>query len=220
MFAPNSVILFQGDSITDCQRHRDIIQPNHSHALGSGYVNHIASALLSRYPTHNLQIYNRGISGNRVVDLYARWRVDAINLRPTIISILIGVNDTWHRFRGDNGVEVNRYEQLYRMLLTYTLEQLPGVQLILGEPFVLPCGVVEPEWQEEMVERQAVVKRLAEEFGATYIAYQSVLDRVAATSAPDYWLADGVHPTPAGHKLMAEVWLQQFESESVKRSQG
>lgn len=211
MFAPDSVILFQGDSITDCQRNRDILQPNHSQALGSGYVNHIAAALLRRHPTHNLQIYNRGISGNRVVDLYARWRVDAVNLRPNVVSILIGVNDTWHHFRGDNGVEVERFELVYRMLLAYTREQLPDVQLILGEPFILPCGVVEPAWQEEMAARQTIVKRLAAEFGASFIAYQSTLDSVANTPAPEYWLADGVHPTPAGHKLMAEAWLNVID---------
>jgi hypothetical protein len=87
MLEPGSIILFQGDSITDTQRNRDITQPNYGHALGNGYANQIASTLLRRYPTSNLQFYNRGISGNRVVDLYARWRIDAINLHPTMISI-------------------------------------------------------------------------------------------------------------------------------------
>lgn len=210
--APNSVILFQGDSITDTQRQRENPQPNHSHALGNGYVNHISSALLQTYPAHNLQIYNRGISGNRVVDLYARWRIDAIHLQPTIISILIGVNDTWHRFRGDNGVEVDRYAQVYRMLLEYTQSQLPGVQFVLCEPFVLPCGVVEPSWEEEITQRQAIVKQLAQEFNATFVAFQSAFDRVGNAPAPSYWLADGVHPTPAGHKLMAETWLKAVEA--------
>jgi lysophospholipase L1-like esterase len=93
------------------------------------------------------------------------------------------------------------------MLLEYTQMQLPGVRLILGEPFVLPCGVVEPAWQEEMAARQAVVRRLAEEFGATFVAYQAAFDQVAGAPAPDYWLVDGVHPSPAGHKLMAGAWL-------------
>ena len=208
MLAPGSTILFQGDSITDTQRNRDFNQPNHSHALGTGYVNHIASVLLRRYPTHDLKIFNRGISGNRVVDIYARWRSDAINLNPDMISILIGVNDTWHRFRANNGVEVPRYQQVYRMLLEYTLQQLPDVKFVLCEPFVLPCGVVEPAWQEEMVARQAVVKALSDEFGALYVPFQAQFDEVANTPSPAYWLGDGVHPTPAGHSLMATHWLE------------
>lgn len=208
MLEANDIILFQGDSITDTQRNREISQPNHSYALGNGYANHIASTLLYRYPTLNLRFYNRGISGNRVVDLYARWRIDAINLCPTVISILIGVNDTWHRFGSDNGVEVERYAQVYRMLLEYTRTQLPATKLILCEPFVLPCGVVQPAWQEEMAARQEVVGTLATDFGATFVPFQSAFDEVANTPSPAYWLVDGVHPTPAGHHLMAEKWMQ------------
>jgi lysophospholipase L1-like esterase len=208
MLESNDIILFQGDSITDTQRNREIAQPNYGQALGNGYANLVASTLLHRHPRLNLQFYNRGISGNRVVDLYARWRVDAINLRSTVISILIGVNDTWHRFGSDNGVEVDRYEQVYRMLLEYTRSQLPSVQLILCEPFVLPCGVVQPAWQEEMAARQTVVKGLANDFDAIFVPFQSAFDEVANTPSPAYWLGDGVHPTPAGHHLMAETWMQ------------
>ena len=208
MLEPGSVILFQGDSITDTQRNRDIALPNHNHALGNGYVNQIAATLLYRFPTSSLQIYNRGIGGNRIFYLYARWRVDAINLRLTIISILIGVNDTWHHFGSNNGVEVDRYAQVYRMLLGYTRQQLPSVQLLLCEPFVLPCGVVQPAWQEEMAARQQIVKTLAADFGATFVPFQLQFNQVANTPSPEYWLADGVHPTPAGHHLMAKTWLQ------------
>jgi lysophospholipase L1-like esterase len=208
MFAPNSVILFQGDSVTDTQRNRKITQANHRQALGSGYVNQISATLLHRYANANLQFYNRGMSGNRVVDLYARWRIDAINLRPTVISILIGVNDTWHHFAANNGVDVERYDQVYRMLLEYTRQQLPATRLVLCEPFVLLCGVVEPAWQEEMAARQAIVRTLAADFDAHFVPFQSAFDRVANTPSPEYWLSDGVHPTPAGHRLLAETWLQ------------
>jgi acyl-CoA thioesterase I len=206
--AGDKVILFQGDSITDTGRNRDIALPNHGAALGSGYANHIAATLLHRHPSAKLQFYNRGISGNRVVDLYARWRSDAINLKPTAISILIGVNDTWHGFGSNNGVEVERYAQVYRMLLEYTRQQLPTVQFILCEPFVLPCGVVQPAWQAEMRARQEVVKTLASEFDAYFVPFQSQFDRVVNMPTPEYWAGDGVHPSPAGHHLMAECWLQ------------
>lgn len=208
MLEENSVILFQGDSITDAQRNRDIALPNHNQALGNGYAYQIAATLLRQHPERNLQFYNRGISGNRIVDLYARWRIDAINLQPTIISILIGVNDTWHHFGANNGVEVERYAQVYRMLLEYTRQQLPDTQLILCEPFVLPCGVVQPAWQDEMAQRREIVKELANDFDALFVPFQSHFDQVTNTPSPEYWLADGVHPTPAGHRLMADAWLE------------
>jgi lysophospholipase L1-like esterase len=214
MLETGSIILFQGDSITDTQRNREIPLPNHGQALGNGYVNHIASTLLRGYPTSNLQFYNRGVSGNRIVDLYARWRIDGINLQPTIISILIGVNDTWHHFGSNNGVEVDRYAHVYRMLLEYTIQQLPSVRLILCEPFVLPCGVVQPAWQEEMSQRRSIVKTLASDFNADFVPFQAQFDQVASTPSPEYWLADGVHPTPAGHYLMAECWLQTVLGDS------
>lgn len=207
MIRPDSTILFQGDSITDAGRNRDIADPNRPAALGSGYANLIASHLLQKHPQDNLQLFNRGISGNRVTDLYARWKVDAINLQPDLISILIGVNDTWHEFMYGNGVEVDRYIAIYRMLLDYTKERLPNVQLVLCEPFVLHCGVVTDGWIVEMDQRRQVVHELAGEYDAIFVPFQSVLDDALADAGPDYWAADGVHPTPAGHRLLADAWL-------------
>lgn len=207
MIQPNSTILFQGDSITDAGRNRDIADPNRPAALGSGYANLVASHLLQQQPQDQLQLFNRGISGNRVTDLYARWKVDATNLQPDLISILIGVNDTWHEFMYGNGVEVNRYTAIYRMLLDYTKERLPNVQLVLCEPFVLHCGVVTDGWIAEMDERRQVVRALASEYDAIFVPFQSVLDDALTNAGPDYWAADGVHPTPAGHRLLADAWL-------------
>lgn len=205
---PNSKLLFQGDSITDAGRNRELTQPNVGSALGTGYCQLITAHLLAKRPNTGLQIYNRGISGNRVVDLYARWRVDAINLQPDVISILIGVNDTWHGFMYDNGVEVERYATVYRMLLEYTRQQLPQVQFVLCEPFVLPCGVVTPDWISEMDQRRAVVRKLAGAFDALFVPFQSVLRDALRQAPAEYWAADGVHPTPAGHRLLADCWLQ------------
>ncbi|MBN2642285.1 MAG: SGNH/GDSL hydrolase family protein [Victivallales bacterium] len=199
-------ILFQGDSITDCGRSRDCADANT--ALGPGYVNFIAGELLNRTPEKGLQIYNRGISGHRVVDLYARWKIDALNLKPDLISILIGVNDTWHGKNYDNGVEPERYQKIYRMLLEWTKAELPAVKLVLCQPFVLLTGAVSADWLPEVAHRGEIVKSLAEEFGAVYVPFQEVFS-VAEKKAPaNYWLGDGVHPTVAGHKLMAETWLE------------
>lgn len=208
LIKPNSTILFQGDSITDAGRNRENLQPSMPAALGSGYCNQIAARLLHDRAGDNLQIYNRGISGNRVVDLYARWKADALNLRPDLISILIGVNDTWHEFMYGNGVEVARYASVYRMLLDFTRQELPNVQLVLCEPFVLQCGVVEAGWVAEMNERRAVVRELAAEYDGLFVPFQTALDAVLHKAPPAHWAHDGVHPTPAGHYVLAQRWLE------------
>ena len=121
--------MFQGDSITDCGRSREANVPNTG--LGGGYPFMAAAHLLCAKAEDGLKFFNRGISGNRIVDLYARWKIDGLNLNPDVISILIGVNDTWHAFGSNNGVEVPRFEQFYRMLLEWTVQARPGVKLVL-----------------------------------------------------------------------------------------
>ncbi|MCC5839630.1 MAG: SGNH/GDSL hydrolase family protein [Opitutales bacterium] len=201
-------LLFQGDSITDCGRSpRDEEVPPNT-GLGAGYPLILSSQLLERLPAKRLECFNRGISGNRIVDLYARWRIDAIKLRPDIISILIGVNDTWHAFKRDNGVEVDRYEQIFRLLLDYTRAQLPETRLVLLEPFALLTGEVQAEWIAEMKLRQEIVARLAGDFSAIFVPLQKPFEIAAADTGPTYWLHDGVHPTPAGHALIARAWLR------------
>ncbi len=195
-------LLFQGDSITDCNRMREGTNANGRPELGNGYVVSIAKQL----PTW--EVSNRGISGNRIVDLYARWKPDALHLRPDAINILIGVNDTWHEFRSGNGVEVPRYATIFRLLLEWTQASLPGVKLILCEPFVLPCGHVEPGWREEIDQRRQVVKKLAADFRAAFVPFQETFDEAIAAQPPQYWAEDGVHPTQAGHDLMADCWLR------------
>jgi len=208
MIEAKDVVLFQGDSITDCGRAKDNEEPNQEAAFGGGYVKHIATRLLRDRADDDLEIYNRGIGGNRVVDLYARWKIDAINLDPDLISILIGVNDTWHEFGNRNGVEVDRYETIYRMLLDYTKQRLPDVKLVLCEPFVLRCGAVTDEWFPEMPQRQEIVRTLAGEFDARFVPFQDAMTKALDQAGPEHWTRDGVHPTPAGHELLAKVWLE------------
>ncbi len=200
-------ILFQGDSITDAGRSRDAnLAPNAG--LGGGYPNLIAAQLLNRSPAHGYQIINRGTGGNRVVDLYARWKIDALNLNPDLISILIGVNDTWHEFGSRNGVEVDRYGTIYRMLLEWTRQVLPATRLVICEPFVLPVGAVGDDWLPEIAARREICAELAGEFGATLVTFQKLFDEAVKEAPATYWLADGVHPTLAGHMRMADYWLQ------------
>ncbi len=206
-----TTILFQGDSITDCGRARETCDNTFpaNLGLGTGYPNTLASRLLYEFPDKDIRCLNRGISGNRIVDLYARWKSDAINLNPDIISILIGVNDTWHDKHEDNpnGVEVDRAEMMYRNLLTWTKQALPKVKLVILEPFVLPCGAVSEEWLEEIDQRRAFTRKLADEFNAdAFIPLQQLFNDACKQAPQEYWLRDGVHPSLAGHQLIANAW--------------
>ncbi len=202
----NQVVLFQGDSITDCGRGRDTELPNDQ--LGAGYPAMVAARLRADRPGEDLRFFNRGISGNRVVDLYARWKIDAVNLNPDVLSILIGVNDTWHEFERNNGVEVERYGEFYRMLLNWTVTARPGIRLLLIEPFVLETGVVTSEWVAEINQRRRIVRQLAEEFHTAFVPAQEIFDAALREAPADYWLGDGVHPTAAGHQRLADAWIE------------
>jgi len=202
-------VLFQGDSITDCGRDRNATAVNDG--LGQGYALLVAAQLLESRPGDGLKFLNRGVSGNRIVDLYARIKSEIINLRPTILSVLIGVNDTWHEFGSGNGVAVPKYERVYRECLSEVRVALPNVRFVLCEPFVLRCGVVTDDWMAEINQRRDVVKKLADEFQAVFVPFQTIFDDAVRRAPPTDWAADGVHPTYAGHMLMARTWLKTVE---------
>ncbi|MDD3153917.1 MAG: SGNH/GDSL hydrolase family protein [Victivallaceae bacterium] len=199
-------VLFQGDSITDAGRNYNA-EVNSVPSLGPGYSCRIAGRLTVDHPEIEWTVYNKGISGHRVVDLYARWKVDAINLAPDVLSILIGINDTWHAFNYNNGVEVPRYERIYREMLTWTKTALPNVKLVLLEPYLLPAED-KLAWFPEVNERREVVARLAEEFQAVFVPLQSIFDEASKRAPWQTWSADGVHPSYAGHQLIADAWVQ------------
>lgn len=200
-------LLFQGDSITDCGREQTGGAGYPAVNLGPGYAGLIASRLWCDQPARDWKILNRGISGNRVTDLYSRWKRDCLNLEPDILSILIGVNDTWHEFGNRDGVEVPRYEEFYRRILEWTRTARPGIRFVLMEPFVLPFGAVGAAWVPEIDARRAVVRKLAAEFDAVFVPLQEPLLEKAKLAPPAHWLVDGVHPTPAGHQVLADAWF-------------
>ena len=194
-------IVFQGDSITDACRSRD-----RDRLMGSGYPTIVAARLGMDAPGR-YECFNRGVSGDRVVDLYSRWRIDCVNLEPDIITILIGVNDVWHEAGGrHNGVEADRFEQVYDLLLDYTAERLPDARVIILEPFWLHGAATDPEWDlfsREVPLRAAAARRVAERHGASFVPLQADLEAACALAPADHWLADGVHPSLAGHELIA-----------------
>jgi len=206
------VILFQGDSITDGNRGRTA-DPNH--ILGHGYQFIIGSRLGADYPEKSMIFYNRGISGNKVVDLASRWQADTLDLKPDVLSILIGVNDSSSViYKREPVVSVEKYEETYKSLLYKTLAKFPDIIFVLCEPFILPVGKVKENWEayySDIVKRQAVVRKLALQYKAVFVGFQEVFT-VACKKAPaDYWIWDGVHPTFSGHELMAREWLSQVE---------
>ncbi len=199
-------VLFQGDSITDAGRDR-AGHANHVRSLGSGYPLFLGAELLRDHAALGLKVYNRGISGNKVPDLEKRWDADCLQLKPAVLSILIGVNDIWHKLNGRYDGTVESYEEGFAALLKRTRAALPDVQIVVCEPFVLRCGAVKDNWFPEFDQRRAAAQRVAESAGTTWVPFQTMFDEaVAAGTAPNYWAGDGVHPSLAGHSLMAQTW--------------
>ena len=206
-------ILFQGDSITDCDRARG----NDAH-VGTGYALLVKSQLGFENPGE-YEFYNRGISGNRIVDLYARIKADIINLAPDYISILIGVNDVWHEFGVHNGVDADKYEKIYCMLIEEIKEALPDVKIMIMEPFCLRGPATDnteeqpDKWDvfnTEVQKRAEKAQKVAKKYHLVYVPLQEKFNEAAKLEENTYWLVDGVHPTPMGHELIKREWLKAF----------
>ncbi|MFD9542347.1 SGNH/GDSL hydrolase family protein [Streptomyces sp. NPDC060022] len=197
----SATVLFQGDSITDAGRTSD---PDHP--LGRGYARLAADLVRSARPESDITFINRGISGNRASDLRARWREDAVDLKPDVVSVLIGVNDTWRRYDSGDVTSLHAYEDDYRAILTHIREG-SDAQLILVEPFLVPVTAEQWAWREDLDPRIHAVRRLSEEFDATLLAADGLLNQAArAAGGAEHIAGDGVHPTPLGHAVLAEAW--------------
>jgi lysophospholipase L1-like esterase len=202
LIEPHDRILFTGDSITDCGRNRDDAQ-----SLGSGYPALIAARLQFILASPDLKIFNRGISGNRVKDLVARSEADLVALEPTVVSILIGINDTWRRYDSNDPTSTELYESGYRQLLTTIRDELDA-RVVLLEPFLLHVPDDRYAWREDVNPKIDVVRKLAVEFDTELIALDGIFATEATRAPAAYWAHDGVHPSAAGHALIAESWLE------------
>lgn len=207
-------LLFIGDSITDVGRNR-----NNPDSLGKGYVALIAKALADRDDSERYQLINRGISGNRILDIAERWHADCVSLEPDVVTLLIGINDTWHNvgdetvFATEAGAE--QFEMHYRHLLA-SLRKKSDARLILMEPFVFPYPEDRKTWRVDLDPKQEIVKRLAEEFDAEWIGLDAYLNAIGAIDGYETLSNDGVHPTKEGHQLIADAWLKQFDQGGKK----
>lgn len=216
------VILFQGDSITDCDRSRE-----KDGCMGNGYATMVAAELGADAP-YRYQFYNRGIAGDRVVDLYARIRKDMINLKPDCMSILVGVNDVAHEYKHRNGVDAAKFKMIYGLLIEELKRELPDLKIMVLEPFVLPGSITENTqehprrwayYQEEVALRAIAAREIAGKYGLPFVPLQDTFT-AANANAPEqnYWTFDGVHPTPAGHALIKRAWLDAFKAIGSKSS--
>ncbi len=201
--------LFQGDSITDAGRIRE-----DDANYGYGYPNLIAADFLKNR-MGQYKFINKGISGNRIVDLYARMKSDIVNLRPDYLSILIGVNDVWHELQSMNGVSAPRFEVIYSMLIEDLKEKLPDIKIFILEPFVLNGVATADSWgyfRSEVELRAAATKRIAEKYDLVFVPLQERFDNAVEAGKTSYWLSDGVHPTAAGHQIIKEALVEAIDS--------
>lgn len=210
-------ILLQGDSITDTGRNTD---NGSTVSIGQGYALLVSAAVGRSFP-EAYEFLNTGISGNRIVDIYQRIKCDFWNWKPDVYSLLIGVNGVLHEAAHQNGVEAERFRNVYRMLLADTKQVLPDVKIILMEPFVLKGEATEQDWEfvrDEVAKRREIVREMSEEFQTGFVPLQSIFDTATKDTNVAYWVADGVHPTPAGHQLIAEEWLKVFyQTEGINK---
>lgn len=201
----DNTILFIGDSITDVGRNRA-----DQADLGQGFPQLIAAHLLHQYPNYDLNILNRGISGDKVVDLKNRWEKDCLELNPELVTILVGINDVGHiidQREVPTAEELEKFEEDYRFLLK-SLAQRTDARVVLMEPFVLPYPKERVRWREQLDPRIQIVRRLANDYHATLVPLDGILNAQGIhTDYQIYTGDDGVHPTLTGHAAIAEAWL-------------
>ncbi|MBN2020843.1 MAG: SGNH/GDSL hydrolase family protein [Sedimentisphaerales bacterium] len=201
---PNQTILFIGDSITDAERNSRAYKP-----FGLGYIHFVANFLLAKFPAYNLNIINRGISGNTVRDLKNRWQRDCLNHKPDILSILIGVNDVWRQFFDrpalNRAVFIDEFETTYRQLLTEVRQNYYS-RLIICEPFMFCDNSNDPVFAQlrRFIE---VVHKIAADFNALLVPFQKLLDEQIKTVPPPKWSLDMVHPEVWARAWLAQQWL-------------
>ncbi len=207
----NDTVLFQGDSITDAGRDRNNEWANFGRSLGTGYALLLAAKLLNMFPELDLKIYNRGISGNKVYQLQERWQKDCIDLKPDVLSILIGVNDYWHMRDGHYDGTTEVYQADFKKLLEETKTALPGVKLVICQPFILTnTSAVDQSWVEPFKVYQQIAQEICDEFDALWVPFQDAFSSAVNLAPEAYWTQDGVHPSTAGAQLMADTWMNSF----------
>ena len=194
-------ILFQGDSITDAGRISD------PRGLGEGYVAMVVDQFSVRRPDLQVTFLNRGVSAERVRDLRDRWQEDCLSLEPDVVSILIGINDALGTLFWGESTSLESFQADYASILELTRRKLDA-QIILLEPFLLPVSKDLMAYRKAVDSRIEIVRKLSEKFETMLVRLDSVFSEAVKREKPKFWSIDGVHPTAAGHGLIAQSWLE------------
>jgi lysophospholipase L1-like esterase len=208
LLKPGSVVLFQGDSITDCGRNKETGED-----LGGGYPAKVAAVWEALFPDSGVSFVNRGISGNRAKDLLERYEKDFKAVKPDLVSILIGINDTWRRYDKNDPTDAALFERHYRALLENLKRDMPGTPLVIIEPFLLNSIPERSSWREDLDPKIQVVRSLAKEYADFFIPMDGIFVRYTVEGIKETEMAaDGVHPTPLGHGIIASEWLRTISA--------
>ena len=197
------VFLFQGDSITDANRVDD---NEDNFGLGCGYSLLVAADFMKKRKGE-LKFVNRGVSGDRITDIYTRIKEDIISIRPDYMSILVGFNDVSHELTMQCGVDTEKFEMIYSLLIEEVKAALPDIKIIIMEPFVLKGTATKELWEQfkdEVKARGEAAKRVAEKYALEFVPLQKKFNEASADGDTRYWSVDGVHPTAAGHQIIKE----------------
>ncbi|HIQ59631.1 MAG TPA: SGNH/GDSL hydrolase family protein [Candidatus Merdivicinus intestinavium] len=203
LLSKNAVILFQGDSITDAGRDR-----TDPAGLGTGYPLMIANALNAAYPDWNLTFYNRGVSGDRTTEMEARWREDCLDIRPDLLSVLIGINDTWRRYDQNSPTSAEEYYKRLCRMLKAARDENPNIRILLIEPFLLHVSEERMSWREDLNPKILYNRQAAIEYADAFVPMDGYFAAACLKRGPSFWAGDGVHPSQAGHALIARKWIE------------
>lgn len=205
-------IVFFGDSITDAERSRS---PEGLSPMGTGYPLLIDARLSVDVPG-KYHFFNSGIGGNRVIDLYERLRADVWQHEPDVLSILVGVNDVYYRWVSEYApVDSDQYIATYQKMIEESKMRFPALKIVLMEPFLMHGSATDPYWDEfskEILSRAKMVKELSKEMHSCFVPLQETFRKACDSYAEACWTRDGIHPTPGGHQLIADAWIQTFHS--------
>lgn len=210
IFKDHSKVLFQGDSITDWGRIGGLLTdmiPNGGE-LGQGYVSRVVQVYRLLFPQNEVTFINRGISGNRVIDLLSRYEEDFEQIEPDYLSVMIGINDTWRRYDSGDPTSAEEFETNYRLLLERFKSSCPQAKIMLIEPFLLPTDPEKESFWEDLNSKIRITRKLAEEYADVYLPMNGIFSNYLIQGMkPAEIREDGVHLTDIGNAVLAKEYL-------------